>query len=165
MKKELQQQLFDIAPEWFKDKDNLHASLMAFGFEVGDGWFGLLKHGMEWIRQHIDSAWGYDDKVYPYDLQVVQVKEKFGTLRFYVHGGDDRVDNIISAMEMASSLICEWCGAAGELRDDGGWYTTLCDACQAQRIEERELGYREWEAKRQAKEKEQAQQESTGREG
>jgi hypothetical protein len=164
MKKELQDELFAIAPEWFKDKDNLQASLMVFGFEVGDGWFGLLKHGMEWIKQHIDHL-NYDDSKYPYDLQVVQVKEKFGTLRFYVHGGDDRVDTIISAMELASGLICEWCGAAGETRNDGGWFTTLCDACQEQRAEGRRRYHDEWEAKRQAEEEEQARQTRTTTEG
>ena len=130
MKTELQEELFAIAPEWFNRTD-LRMSLMAFGFECGDGWFKLLKNGMEWIHKELNDKYTYPDGPPPF--QVQQVKEKFGTLRFYVYGGNQRVANIISAMETASGLICEGCGAAGELTDDGNWYRTECWECTAVR--------------------------------
>lgn len=136
MKTELQQQLFDIEPRWFRDKDDLRASLMAFGFECGDGWFPVLKKGMEWIKAHMYDEWSFPSG-YTHDFQVMQVKEKFGTLRFYVYGGDKYIDNIISAMGLASSVICEGCGAAGELTTDGGWYRTECNTCRDTRREAR----------------------------
>jgi len=60
--------------------------------------------------------------------QVVadQVKEKFGTLRFYYHGGDDRIEGMVRMAESMSSVTCEECGAPGVLRG-GGWLQTLCD--------------------------------------
>jgi hypothetical protein len=57
---------------------------------------------------------------------AVQVKSKFGSLRFYVNGGDDYTRGVISMAEAMSAVTCEECGASGKLRDDG-WVSTLCD--------------------------------------
>lgn len=60
--------------------------------------------------------------------QVVadQVKEKFGTLRFYYHGGDDVVHGMVCLAESMSGVTCETCGKPGHLRS-GGWIQSLCD--------------------------------------
>lgn len=60
--------------------------------------------------------------------QVVadQVKEKFGTLRFYYHGGDDYCRGLESMAASMSGVTCETCGNVGKLRQ-GGWIRTLCD--------------------------------------
>ncbi len=57
---------------------------------------------------------------------AVQVKEKFGGLRFYVHGATDKHYQYISFAESMSYRTCESCGAAGKTYTDG-WHTTLCD--------------------------------------
>lgn len=59
-------------------------------------------------------------------VAVLQVKEKFGALRFYVMGGSDDLHAAIKEAESKSSTICEECGAPGELRK-GSWRKTLCD--------------------------------------
>lgn len=60
--------------------------------------------------------------------QVVadQVKEKFGTLRFYYDGGDERISGMVTLAEGMSAVTCEQCGNPGEIRS-GGWVRTLCD--------------------------------------
>jgi len=60
--------------------------------------------------------------------QVVanQVKEKYGTLRFYYDGGDDHISGMVTLAEAMSSVTCECCGSPGETRHDG-WVRTLCD--------------------------------------
>jgi hypothetical protein len=60
--------------------------------------------------------------------QVVakQVKEKFGTLRFYYEGGNDYIDGMIAMAEAMSAHICETCGKPGTLRGRG-WLYTACD--------------------------------------
>ena len=60
--------------------------------------------------------------------QVVadQVKEKFGTLRFYYSGGDDYIRGMVSMAESMSGCTCEECGKPGGRRG-GGWIVTLCD--------------------------------------
>jgi len=59
--------------------------------------------------------------------QVVaaQVKEKFGTLRFYYSGGDNVIDGMVRMAESMSGVTCEECGNSGKSYG-GGWITTLC---------------------------------------
>jgi hypothetical protein len=64
---------------------------------------------------------------------VSQVKEKFGTLRFYYHGGDKVVDGMVRMAESMSAVTCEECGNSGERRG-GGWIITLCDTHAKERI-------------------------------
>jgi len=69
-----------------------------------------------------------------------QVKEKFGTLRFYVDPPENSpdeisyvVDAIVSAAESKSCSICEWCGEIGRLDSEEYWVLTLCDHCKMER--------------------------------
>jgi len=57
---------------------------------------------------------------------AVQVKEKFGGLRFYVQAATDKHYNYITFAESMSYRTCEECGAPGKTYTDG-WHTTLCD--------------------------------------
>ena len=59
-------------------------------------------------------------------VKIAQVKEKFGTLRFYVDGADEFVHGAIWLAESLSGTICEECGKPGTQRS-GGWVRTLCD--------------------------------------
>lgn len=59
-------------------------------------------------------------------VTVTQVKEKFGTLRFYYDGGDDVISGMVGFAEALSACTCEQCGAPG-VRRGGGWIRTLCD--------------------------------------
>jgi len=58
-----------------------------------------------------------------------QVKEKFGTLRFYMTHTTDKMDKLIGEAEKLSEVTCENCGEPGTLRQDG-WWRTLCDKCE-----------------------------------
>jgi hypothetical protein len=61
-----------------------------------------------------------------------QVKEKFGTLRFYYSGGDDVIDGMVRMAEAMSGTTCESCGNPGERRG-GGWVHTYCEPCEEAR--------------------------------
>jgi hypothetical protein len=65
-----------------------------------------------------------------------QVKEKFGTLRFYYTGGDDYISGMVSLAESMSGVTCEGCGNVGE-RSGEGWIRTICASCDEKRKEER----------------------------
>lgn len=72
-------------------------------------------------------------------VTVDQVKEKFGTLRFYYTGGDEYIRGLTSMAESMTAVTCEECGAPGERRG-GGWVHTYCDVHEAEyqkRMEER----------------------------
>ena len=66
-----------------------------------------------------------------------QVKEKFGTLRFYYTGGDEYINGLVSMAESMSGVTCEQCGSPGTTGGQG-WITTLCETHRAAR-EERQL--------------------------
>ena len=59
-------------------------------------------------------------------VQITQIKQKFGGLRFYVAYADDSLEAAIMDAENLSYSICEVCGNPGRLRD-GSWLFTLCD--------------------------------------
>lgn len=66
------------------------------------------------------------------DYQILQAKEKFGTLRYYTShsddwdGDSDAFEQLISEAEDLSGYTCEMCGKPGTSRL-GGWIKTLCD--------------------------------------
>jgi hypothetical protein len=74
-----------------------------------------------------------------HEFEVVQVKEKFGGLRFYVRldglrlsHADDAISRRIGAAVEESFHTCEVCGQPGELRENG-LIKTLCDEHDATR--------------------------------
>lgn len=60
---------------------------------------------------------------------ISQVKEKFGTLRFYYTGGDDQIFGMVALAEGLSSVICESCAAQATTQSVGGYVTTRCPKC------------------------------------
>lgn len=62
-------------------------------------------------------------------VKVGQIKQKFGTLRFYTDGGSSlKVREEIASAERASAFLCEECGEGGTLREKNGEILrTLCD--------------------------------------
>ena len=105
------------------------------GFAIGKGWYPLIEKLSEVIQSHIDHL-HKQGKECP-QVIVEQVKEKFGTLRFYYQGGDDFIHGAVWLAESMTRQLCEECGGLGKQRE-GGWIRTLCDVHEAQR-QERQL--------------------------
>ncbi len=99
----------------------LKSNLMAFGYECDNGWIPLIEEFFDKIESILD---GNKDLYF----QVLQVKEKFGTLRIYVYGGNEEINDLIELCTDKSAETCEICGNFGTLRDRNRWYKTLCDA-------------------------------------
>lgn len=117
-------------PRLFQPDPALRNNLMSFGFECDEGWKKILTELCNDLeRQKLSKA-----------FQILQVKEKFGTLRFYVSGGTGEVFALIDAAERASSWTCEVCGETfGAARTDiGGWLKTLCPSCMLAERKSRE---------------------------
>lgn len=73
---------------------------------------------------------------------LVQVKEKFGTLRVYTEVDPvvrDPARELVAAAEAQSGTICEDCGDPAELRKDRRWVLTLCEVCDVWHEEGRPL--------------------------
>jgi len=146
-------------------------SCMAFGLEVGDGWSDLIDVLCEALTYTYSTAVRVDEEdgkrlgIEPYidkageasyffevtAPQVIadQVKEKFGTLRFYYHleySKDnlslvgtkkypeldainkryaDYIDGIVHFADIASGKTCEVTGTEGVLQKRGSWWKTI----------------------------------------
>ncbi len=102
-----------------------HASMrntcMCWGFDVGDGWEPIIRRLSEKLEATIAKM--------PEDAQdfckADQVKEKFGTLRFYMSAESDEMSKWIREAEQESAVTCETCGAPGTLTRKG-WHKTAC---------------------------------------
>ena len=91
--------------EWLKD--------------VGPGWESL-------VRPLIDRCVAEE-------VEIAQVKEKFGGLRFYVTGDHScSLAEFIEGAEKSSFSICEFCGQPGTTKGrlGRGWLKTLCEPCR-----------------------------------
>jgi hypothetical protein len=96
---------------------------------VGKGWHGLINL----VFDRIEADNKYNSGRFLGGLVVVQVKEKFGTLRMYhytTNGDEGYMDGFMSAIEGMSAHICEDCGKPGHTRPRS-WVRTLCDECHA----------------------------------
>lgn len=80
--------------------------------------------------------------------QVVasQVKEKFGTLRFYYDGGDEYIHGLASMAEAMSARTCESCGVPAKT-GGSGWLRTMCQPCIDSREERRQQELKEYNTK------------------
>jgi len=134
MKRELDEQLCKIAPTLFGDRNaDMRNTALCWGFEVGDGWYTLLKEAAEKLeplcRAEAEKA---TDEIKQWyggpPCRASQIKEKYGTLRFYMTSETDAMSTIIDKATSQSSKTCESCGKPGKLRGSG-WLFTRCAAC------------------------------------
>lgn len=118
------------------------------GFAIDEGWWHIVETLCNNIHNHIqwkrncrsnqlrDMRAGkfISNELIPEVKHIVvqQIKEKFGGLRFYYHGGDEYVHGLVSMAESISLHTCEMCGNVGKPRG-GGWIRTLCDYHEQER--------------------------------
>ncbi len=86
------------------------------GCECGEGWYDMLEATLSWIAEAHPTAW----------FKASQIKEKFGTLRFYNTASTGWIPDIIDAAEHLSGSVCDQCGAPGKTGGQG-WIATRCE--------------------------------------
>lgn len=132
-------------PSMFADTD-------PYNVGIGDGWYNIVDtlcaSMMHHVKYHNDDVKARLQKIeagtrtreeYTEEQlalmtvpRIVQIKEKFGSLRFYADGIDNkRFEHWIELAEMLSSRTCEVCGGPGTIRTDG-WHRCMCDAHEAE---------------------------------
>jgi len=85
------------------------------------------------------------------DYQILQIKEKFGGLRYYFQPsdgvGDDTRERMYALERLVcrlSECVCEECGAPGSSCNPSRyWIKTLCQECLVEAKERRRLRYQE----------------------
>ena len=175
MKTELQQKLFEKYPKIFGDRTKpMTETCMCWGLEVGDGWYNLIDILCESLTYTYTTSIEVDEEdgkrlgikpykseakdsyffeVEPPQVIATQVKEKYGTLRFYyreeydekfmslyqtgkypelqrsIDRYSDYINGIVHFAETASGRTCEDTGQPGELHVSGGtrngWVKTV----------------------------------------
>jgi hypothetical protein len=122
---ELEMKLVRNFPYFFRDyKGDMRVTCMAWGMEHGDGWFELFYKLNVDIAAHLETLKIAGEPV-P-DFFWSQIKEKYGTARWYYNGGDSTVDKLIRKAENKTHTTCETCGKPGKLRGTG-WRYTACE--------------------------------------
>lgn len=118
------------------DAGEYAAALEAILRRIPDGWGRWISCGPGWypILCELDSDLAQLDPNYV----IHQVKEKFGTLRYYAESDLYRSINnefcdLIRGAENRTTETCELCGAPGQLceKAQSRWLKTLCPACTA----------------------------------
>lgn len=126
MDRNLESKLYQKYPDIFPP-DTWH-----FWFEHGDGWFSLIDTLCLQIQNYIER--NLNNNIRIDQVVALQVKEKFGGLRFYYTGGDEVIDHMVLLAEAMSFNICELCGSPATPREsDRGWVHTFCDKCREKR--------------------------------
>jgi hypothetical protein len=117
-----EKEIFKKYPKIFRQKNlSIRESCMPWGLDCGIGWFDLIDDLCSKI-QKICNKRGFQ-------TETVQVKEKFGELRFYVYNSNDEIDDLISKAEEKSYKICENCGSEDGVTQSKGWIVSLCKTC------------------------------------
>jgi hypothetical protein len=137
--------LLSLDIDWKKRRNALHippdAREYARAIEmilrrIPDGWGRWLSVDAGWypLVIAVDNQLARLDP----DYQVHQIKEKFGTLRYYIWPSSDNascelldaMDSITENAEHTSAVICERCGEPGILHHARrAWVKTLCPSC------------------------------------
>jgi hypothetical protein len=92
---------------------------MGWGLRCGDGWFDLIDTLCERLQQeteHGDAP----------QAVTMQVKQKWGRLRFAVEPATERQQAMIDLAEALSARLCEQCGKPGQMRSISGFRTPRC---------------------------------------
>jgi len=130
MNSELEQMLFENYPLLFRGRSlPPDQSSMHWGIQADDGWFSLIdrlscKVECE-IRRMRDIGIPEDE------LPVaVQVKEKFGSLRFHLRQTTDTICELCEAARGASTLLCEICGRDLDVPAQSQVNAARCEECR-----------------------------------
>ena len=132
MEKELDEKLVKAYPLIFKDRHvDMKETAMCWGFECGDGWYWLIDNLCNSIQSYIDLNQAHNPDIT--QIVATQVKEKYGSLRFYYNGGDRLIDGMVWLAENLSYKICEDCGSTENVTQTEGWIYTRCEKCHKEK--------------------------------
>ena len=117
--------IYEKYPKIFRQKDlDKSQTCMCWGLDIGLGWHWLVDKLCEFLQFDIDNN-GRSQ------IEAVQVKQKFGGLRFYVDKATSEQYEAICFAEFLSYFICEECGSTkGVTQNKTGWIVTLCEECR-----------------------------------
>lgn len=131
MKLETIEDLFEKHPRIFKLMEDPYYSISS---DLPPAWLKTVDSLCGCIQEYIDNINQNNKHLDPVDQVVCeQVKEKFGGLRFYYHGGDKKCDGMVEMTEYLTWNICQNCGSDEDVQTTEGWIFRLCKNCMNER--------------------------------
>ena len=110
-KQEIQEKHGDMFAEWWGQ-----------WFDVGEGWLPIVDAALSTIK------WNVKENNMP-EVKIHQIKEKFGGLRIYYDGGNEKTEGIIDMATSMAERMCEKCGSINNLGKTSGWIRIICEDC------------------------------------
>jgi len=121
----------DSKENWGTEQFRANESLRDdFGFlenamlSIPAGWIPIVRK----LCERIEETGG--------DLRVQQIKEKFGSIRFYYtvpiedeNVGREDIGELVKTARSQAKGTCQRCGEPGEDRTVNHWITVLCNDC------------------------------------
>ncbi len=98
---------------------------------IPNGWIQLVDDLCGAIQNHVDhwKMWDKDGVHTCPQVTCVQVKEKFGGLRFYTRGGNEKTEGMIDMAEYMSFRMCINCSTRENIVNTEGWISYKCKSC------------------------------------
>ena len=132
-------------PILFQQKNlTMDKTCMCWGIECPEGWYDTVKDVCDKIEA-INNTVGKD---HHFEIQAIQVKEKFGTLRFYLNSYpqenatdeemetarlfEEICEDIVVRAEYLTESVCQVCGRPifeGNKVVSRGWIGYYCPEC------------------------------------
>ena len=107
-----------------------------FHVECGKGWLPLIEPLVKYIENY------NKDKNDEEKIEILQIKEKFGGLRFYTNFYTTELSDMIRSAEKESYITCECCGSKVNVGQTcSGWITTICLSCVKQQANQKTRCY------------------------
>ena len=117
-------------PKIFRQRDlQPSETAMCWGLECSEFWFPIIDRLCAKIQAYVDDKYSklLHDAV---QIEATQVKEKFGSLRFYYEPYDQQVEEFILEAEIETEKTCCRCGTMENVKmTKSGWVQPLCPKC------------------------------------
>ena len=130
--------------------DELKTPYELFGWEIGEGWFKIVEPVVKSIEEYNSQSKGGN-------IEIAQIKEKWGGLEIYLHFDGvpsdvvKKFNDMVAAAREEASHTCEDCGTKKNVgMIINKWYRTVCQECaekQVKRMSEHlspEFAARKW---------------------
>lgn len=131
MREDLDKKLVAAFPNLYQDRfSDMKQTCMCWGFSCADGWFKLIWDLSEKLERLILAIPEEERK----NFRALQVKEKYGGLRFYMVCETKEMSDLIEKAELESERTCESCGRKLTAKIRGKrWVYTMCLPCELKR--------------------------------
>lgn len=91
-------------------------------------WYLIPKFNNSYLPLNINI---HQEKYKIDQIEAIQVKEKFGGLRFYTNYYNEEINGAIALSNLMSYKTCETCGITQNVTQSKGWIVTLCKKCHS----------------------------------